>query len=138
RDSHKEANLSHTTEANKNTLQQEEEKEAEGKIDNLKLEKTTLEQQIEAAGERIAGLEEELNAARDELAEKETAQLDAEKDEKGTRTQDEKTREQLNDLRLAIATARQRRESVETQRQPLAARAAGLVELIPARNADVA
>src|SRR5205807_21668 len=44
----------------------------------------------------------------------------------------------LNDLRLAIATARQRLESVETQRQPMAARDTELVELITARKADVA
>src|SRR6202011_5215066 len=40
--------LSHSTSANKISLLQAEEKEAERKIDNLKSEKTTLEQQIEA------------------------------------------------------------------------------------------
>src|SRR5207245_9155490 len=72
------------------------------------------------------------------LAEQEAAQIDAEKDEKGARTQEEKTLEELNDLRLAIATARQRLESLEAQRQPMAARDAELVELIAARKADIA
>src|SRR5207244_3774384 len=101
-------------------------------------EKATLEQQIAVADERIAQLEEELSAARDELAEQEAAQIDAEKDEKGARTQEEKTLEELNDLRLAIATARQRLESLEGQRQPMAARDAELIELIAARKADIA
>ena len=104
------------------SLLQRELGEAEHKIDNLQSERTTLEQQMEAAGTRVTALEEELDAARDELTEKEAAQLDAEKDEKGARSQEEKTLEELNDLRLAIATARQRLESVEAQRQPMAAR----------------
>jgi chromosome segregation protein len=132
------AHLSHSTSANKISLLQAEEKEAERRIDNLKSEKTTLEQQIEAAGQRVAELEDELNGARDELAEHEAEQSAAEKDEKGARTQEEKTLESLNELRLAIATARQRHESLEAQRQPMAARDAELVELIAARGADIA
>ncbi|HEY6070371.1 MAG TPA: hypothetical protein VIU85_03275, partial [Chthoniobacterales bacterium] len=137
RSHHQSAHLSRSTSANKISLLQAEEKEAERKIDNLKNEKTTLEQQIQAADERVAALEEELTAARDELAEHEAAQSDAEKDEKGARSQEEKTLEQLNELRLAIATARQRNESLEAQRQPMAARDAELVELIAARKTDI-
>src|SRR5437660_4926991 len=132
------AHLAQSTSVNKISLLQAEEKEAERKIDNLKSEKTTLEQQIEAANARVSQLEEELSAAKDELAEHEAAQSDAEKDEKGARTQEEKTLEELNDLRLAIATARQRLESLEAQRQPMSARDAELVELIAARKADIA
>ena len=132
------AHLAQSTSANRISLLQAEEKEAERKVDNLKLEKATLEQQIEAAGERVAKLEGELNAARDELAEYEAEQTAAEKDERGARTQEEKTLETLNDLRLAIATARQRHESLEAQRQPMATRETELVELIAARRADIA
>jgi chromosome segregation protein len=131
------AHLAHSTSANKITLFQAEEKEAERKIHNLKSEMTTLEQQIEAADKHIGELDEELDSARNELAEHETAQSDAEKDEKGARTQEEKTLEELNDLRLAIATARQRLESLETQRQPMAARDTELVDLISSRKADI-
>src|SRR6202035_1298017 len=107
------AHLAQSTSANKISLLQAEEKEAERKIDNLKSEKTTLEQQIEAAGKRVAELEGDLNGARDELSEYEAEQSAAEKNEKGARTQEEKTLETLNDLRLAIATARQSNESLE-------------------------
>jgi chromosome segregation protein len=138
RANHQSAYLEHSTSANKISLLQSEEKEADRKIDHLKTEKTTLEQQIEAADQRVVELEEELNSARDELAEHEAAQSDAEKDEKGVRAKEEKTLEALNDLRLAIATARQRHESLEAQRQPMAARDTELVELIAARRADIA
>src|SRR5439155_54191 len=129
--------LSQSTSANKISLLQAEEKEAERKIDSLQSEKETLEQQIQAAGERVAELESELNGARAELAEQEAAQSAAETDEKGARTEEEKTLEALNDLRLAIATARQRHESLEAQRQPMAARETELVDLIAARRADI-
>src|SRR5207237_78954 len=58
--------------------------------------------------------------------------------EKGARGQEETTLDELNDLRLAIATARQRLESVEAQRQPMAARDQELLELIASRKADIA
>jgi chromosome segregation protein len=138
RSHHQAAHVAHSTSANRISLLQAEEKEAERKIDNLKSEKATLGQQIEAADQRIAELEEELDSVRNELAEHEAAQNDAEKDEKGARTQEEKTLEDLNDLRLAIATARQRLESLEAQRQPMASRETELVELFSARNADIA
>src|SRR5262249_31190314 len=51
---------------------------------------------------------------------------------------EEKTIEQLNDLRLAVATARQRQENLEAQRQPMAARDTELVELMAARKGDIA
>lgn len=137
RTQHQAAHLSHSTSANRILLLQAEEKEAGRRIDNLVNERTTLEQQIESASTRVTELEEELVAARDELAEHEATQSDAEKDEKGTLTEEEKTIEQLNELRLAIATARQRLEGLETQRQPMAARDAELVELIAARKNDI-
>ena len=135
---HQTAHLSHSTSAHRISLLQSEEKEAERKIENLKSEKTTLEQQIEASTQRVTELEEELDGARNDLAEHESAQSDAEKDEKGARSQEEKTVEELNDLRLAIATARQRLEGLEAQRQPMAARDSELSEVIASRNADIA
>ncbi len=138
RSHHQTAHLSHSTFAHRISLLQTGEVEAERKIENLKSEKATLEQQIESGNQRVAGLEEELEAARNELAEHEAAQIDAEKDEKGARSDEEKTVESLNDLRLAIATARQRLEGLDAQRQPMASRDAELVELIDSRKADIA
>jgi chromosome segregation protein len=138
RSHHQTAHLSHSSFAHRISLLQTGEVEAERKIENLKSEKATLEQQIESANQRVAGLEEELEAARNDLAEHEAAQMDADKDEKGARSDEEKTVESLNDLRLAIATARQRLEGLEAQRQPMAARDAELVDLIDSRQADIA
>ncbi len=138
RSHHQSAHLAHSTSANRISLLQGEEKEAARKIDNLKSERAALEHQIEVARQRVSELEAELRSARDVLSEHEAAQSDAEKDEKGARGQEEKTVEELNDLRLAIATARQRLESLEAQRQPMAARDTELLESIAARKADIA
>ncbi len=52
--------------------------------------------------------------------------------------QEEQNAETLGELRLAVATERQRHENLLNQRQPMAARAAELGELIDARRADIA
>ena len=46
--------------------------------------------------------------------------------------------EQLNELRLAVATERQRHEGLRSQRQPMTARHTELAELIATRHADIA
>ena len=50
---------------------------------------------------------------------------------------EEEAAEQLNELRLAVATERQRQENLVNQRQPMTAREAELAELIAARRADI-
>ena len=138
RSRHQAAHLSHSTAVTKISMLESESKETERKIDSFNSEKTTLEQQIAAANERVTELEEALTAARDELAEQESAQTHAEKDEKGAHSEEEKVVEELNDLRLALATARQRLESLEVQRQPMAARDTELADFIAARKNDTA
>jgi chromosome segregation protein len=138
RSRHQIAHLEHSTSANRISLLQGEEKEAARKVDNLESEKMTLERQIQVADARVAELEKELDSVRKDLAKHEAAQSDAEKDEKGALSQEESTLEDLNELRLAIATGRQRLESLEAQRQPMAAREAELLEVIVAREADIA
>ncbi|MFN2542504.1 MAG: hypothetical protein ABR514_10125, partial [Chthoniobacterales bacterium] len=115
-----------------------EQEEAARKIDDLKSDKATLEQQARQADEDVAELEKEMAALRERLAEQATAQTAAETDEKKARAQEEKTIEQLNELRLGIATERQRHENLIAQRQPMAARDTELLELIALRQADIA
>jgi chromosome segregation protein len=131
------AHLSHSSAINKISLLEREQEEAVRKIDNLKSEKATLDQQISATDERIADLETELETVRDQLAEQEAERAAAETDEKDAREQEEKAIEALNELRLAIATERQRHENLISQRQPMAARDTELLELIASREADI-
>jgi chromosome segregation protein len=66
-----------------------------------------------------------------ELAASETAQKQAALGE-------EELTEKINQLRLTVATERQRHENLITQREPMSARDAELVELIAVRKADIA
>ena len=132
------AHLAHSTAANRIALLEREEAEAQRKIDTLKSEKGTLEQQTKAADERVVQLETELNAIRDEVTEEEAEQKAAETDEKDARSQEEKATDDLNELRLAIATEKQRHENLAAQRQPMATRETELAELIAARRTDIA
>jgi chromosome segregation protein len=112
--------------------------DAEQKLTNLQNEKNTLEQQVRSADERIAQLEAELGSQRktfeEELERKSAAELARE----NARSQEEEAAEKLNELRLAVATERQRHESLVNHRQPMAAREAELADLVAARRGDIA
>ena len=117
---------------------QREVSEAARKIDTLQSEKTALERQIAAADERIAHVERDLQSGRDQLANQKTELSAFEAAQKQTTLREEELTERTNELRLGVATDRQRHESLIAQREPLSARDAELAELIALRNADVA
>ena len=54
------------------------------------------------------------------------------------RLRDDELAEQLSELRLAVATERQRHEGLRSQRQPMTARQTELAELIASRRTDIA
>jgi chromosome segregation protein len=111
--------------------------EGEQKQTQVRSEQTTLARQIQAADERIAKLEDELageqatlEANRGEQEALQTAQDDFAKREN-------EAMEQLTELRLTVATERQRCEHLVAQRQPMSARDAELAEAIAARQAEI-
>jgi chromosome segregation protein len=117
---------------------QREFSEAERRTDNLRSEKNALERQLAAADERVAQLESEVQTMRQQVV-KESATLAAvEAAQKQTTLREQELTEKINQLRLAVATERQRHESLIAQREPMNARDAELVELIAVRRADIA
>ena len=111
--------------------------EAERKIDNLQSEKTALERQVAAADERSAQLEPELQAMRRQLAKEQTELVAFEAAQKQTALREGELIERINELRLAIATERQRHENLIAQHEPMRARDTEMVELIAVREADI-
>ncbi|PYK20545.1 MAG: hypothetical protein DME55_01900 [Verrucomicrobia bacterium] len=111
--------------------------EGEQKQTQVRFEQTTLARQIQAADERIAKLEDELAAERATLEANQGEQelLQAAQDDVAKR-EDEAT-EQLNELRLTVATERQRYDHLIAQRQPMSAREAELAEAIATRQAEI-
>ena len=112
--------------------------EAGRKIDDLQSEKTALERQVATADERIAHLERELQSVRDALARQKTEFGEVEAAQRQTTSREEELTERINQLRLAIATDRQRNELLLAQREPMSARDAELLEVISVGNADIA
>jgi len=84
--------------------------DSDRRIDNLRSEKNALERQVAAADERLAQLERELQTMRDQLA-KEKAELAAfEAAQKENVVREEELTDKINQLRLTLATERQRCE----------------------------
>jgi chromosome segregation protein len=112
--------------------------EAGYKIDTLQSEKTALERQIAAADDRVAHLEQDLQSGRDLLVNQKTEMRAFEATQKQTVLREEELAERTNELRLGVATDRQRHENLTAQREPLSARDAELAEVITVRQADIA
>jgi chromosome segregation protein len=134
---HRAADLTQTTAGGKIALLEREMEEASRKIDNLLSEKTTLQQQIEAADDRVGELEGELASLRKDFAGQEHRQGVAEAARKDAAAKEEKALEQLNELRLALATEQQRHDHLGAQRQPMTARDTELAETIAARQGEI-
>jgi chromosome segregation protein len=111
--------------------------EGEQKQTQVRSEQTTLARQIQAADERIAKLEDELAGEQATLAANQAEQevLWAAQDDVAKR--ENEAVEQLNELRLTVATERQRYQHFIAQRQPMSARDAELAEAIAARQAEI-
>jgi chromosome segregation protein len=110
----------------------------ERKLAQLETEKSTLEHQVRNADERINELDQELQADREKLENEQGLQVAAEQTRETTRAREEEAAEKLNELRLAVATERQRHESLVHHRAPMAAREAELADLVAARRGDIA
>lgn len=110
----------------------------ERKLAQLETEKSTLEQQVRNADNRMAELERELHADRQNVENEQGLQTAAEQARESARVREEEATERLNELRLALATERQRHESLVQHRAPMAAREAELADLVAARRSDIA
>jgi len=123
---------------NKILFLERESHEAEQKIENLRSEQSTLAQQIEAADERITKLEQQLTAESAQLESRQAQQGAIEATREKAAASEEETSHQLNELRLALATERQRYENLVAQRQPMTDRETELSDMIAARQAEIA
>ena len=138
RQRHQSAHLSHSSASGQIQLVEREQQEAERKLDALKNEKQTLDQQVQTADARIKELQNELTNHQQNIAEQQGKLKELETTKENAIRLEEEAAEQLNELRLAVATERQRQENLVHQRQPMTAREAELAELITARRADIA
>ena len=135
---HQAAHVSQSTSAAQIVLLDHELRAAEEKLRQLQAERTTLEQQTSFADERISQLEQEFATLTQNVNDEQARKIAAADASEQARLHEAETSELLQALRLAVATEQQRHENLLSQRQPMAARAAELCELIEARRGDIA
>ena len=107
------------------------------RLDDLRNEKSTLHQQISSADERIATLQESLTAVRATVTEEEKRRIAAEQAHNEAILDETKAADQLNELRLAVATEQQRYDGLVSQRAPVSARSLELTETIETRQREI-
>jgi chromosome segregation protein len=137
RDQHQTARSDHAATTQRVAALDREWHEASRRCDGLEWEKVTLAQQLQASGERLEQLATEAEKQRNFLAEARMRQTELQSLLATEQARDDEVNEQLNELRLAVATERQRHEGLRHQRQPMTARQAELAELIASRRADI-
>ncbi|HET9418074.1 MAG TPA: chromosome segregation protein SMC [Chthoniobacterales bacterium] len=131
------AHVVNSTAAGRISLLETEQETVTGKIDNLQSDTRTLEEQIKSADERVAQIETDLSELRRELDRRQNDRASVEQDENEARLQEERAREQITELKLALATEQQRYENLRAQCEAIRARDLELTDLIAARRADI-
>ncbi|MBV8968332.1 MAG: hypothetical protein JO331_04630, partial [Verrucomicrobia bacterium] len=131
------AQVSVSTQVNAIELLERELHELEGKTKSLAFERGNTEQRVRSAVDREQSLVAELETKTTELnlLQEQHASVLAEID--GLRSQEEQFNDELNDLKVRVATERQRSENLQRQRQPMANRLHELQDFVQARQADI-
>ncbi len=138
REQHQVARANHAETSSQSAAFEREWQEASRKFDAIDWERTTLEQQLRASGERVEELQGEAAEQRKFLADAGARQLELQSLVESERLRDDELADQLRELQLSVATERQRHEGLRSQRQPMTARQAELEELIATRRTDIA
>jgi chromosome segregation protein len=112
-------------------------RDVEGKVKSLTWEKQSTEERLRSATEKTSLLESNLARLGDEAVDFQEKLAAALAQVEAFRSDEESLVESLNELKVRVATERQRREDLKRQRQPLASRIVELQELIASRQTDI-
>jgi chromosome segregation protein len=112
-------------------------RDVEGKVKSLTWEKQNTDERLQSATSKTGVLESELTRLGEEAANLQERLGVALAQVEALRGTEESLIDSLNELKVRVATERQRREDLNRQRQPLANRIVELQELISSRQNDV-
>jgi chromosome segregation protein len=113
-------------------------RDAEGKLKSLKWEQGNDRQRLETAIQKLGSLEPVLSEVNTRLELLQLELATALTEVESLRHGEEALTDVLNELRVRVATERQRKENLQRQRQPIAARLAELQDTIAGRRSDIA
>jgi chromosome segregation protein len=111
--------------------------ETERKHESLEWERQTAESRRAEAAARIAELEEEIRGAMQAFESMLARRTEAQGLLETLRARESEMASELNDLKIKVATERQRHSSLHHQRQPMEARIGELRDLIDQRQRDI-
>ena len=132
------ASLSVSTLRGQLGLLEREAKDTERKQQNLDGERASSEARHAEAALRLDGLEGEVVACMQQLDGLHARRAEAQSQLEVLRAQESEVAGELNELKIKVATERQRHSSLHHQRAPMEARLAELQELIAQRQSDIA
>ena len=113
-------------------------REAEGKVKSLNWERDNVRQRLDAATGKVNSIEDELANSNRDLERLQTELATAITEVNSLRRDEETLADLVNELRVRVATERQRKENLQRQRLPMAVRMAELKDLIVDRQRDIA
>ena len=137
REALQQAQVLESTVQGKIALLDRELRDVEGKVKSLTWEKQNTEERLRSATAKTGLLESELTKLGEEAANFQERLGAALAQVEALRGTEESLVDSLNELKVRVATERQRREDLNRQRQPLANRIVELQELISSRQGDV-
>ena len=137
REALQQAQVLESTVQGKIALLDRELRDVEGKVKSLTWEKQNTEERLRSATAKTGLLESELTKLGEEAANFQERLGAALAQVEALRGTEESLVDSLNELKVRVATERQRREDLNRQRQPLANRIVELQELISSRQSDV-
>ena len=114
-----------------------ETKEAERKQQNLEGEQASIEARYAEAAARLAQLESEILQATQSMESLSERRFEAQGQLEVLRAQESELSADLNELKIKVATERQRHSSLHHQRAPMEARLEELQQLLDQRQADI-
>ena len=113
-------------------------REAEGKLKSLNWERENVRQRLDAATGKVDSIERELSNSNRDLERSQTELAAAIAGVDSLRRDEETLLDFLNEIKVRVATERQRKENLQRQRLPMAVRLAELKDLIVNRQRDIA
>jgi chromosome segregation protein len=114
-----------------------EAKETERKQQTLEGEQASIEARHAEAAQRLAQLDAEISGALQQIEALQASRMENQGRLETLRAQENELSIELNDLKIKVATERQRHSSLHYQRAPMEARLAELTELIAQRRSDI-
>lgn len=111
--------------------------ESEKRRQSLDWERGNHESRAHEAAEKLAALEEQLQASIAQIESLQAQRAEAQSELENLRARENELAGELNELKIRVATERQRHTSLHHQREPMEARLAELADVIQQRQRDI-